>query len=184
MTVKKSFVIYITALVAIGLSTIAACADTGDSSKFIAKHGEVTDQYVIAHPLSEVFPLFDPINEIKWSPDFVITPVYPKPFAVIQGAIFQTVHHTRTATWLLNTYDKANNTIEYILINPDVTFTKMTIQCTALGADKTAVTVTYIVTGLSETGNEHVAKYDRAFLDEWRDAINGYFDGLKGQGGA
>lgn len=183
MTVRNALSLCI-ALVAMGFPCVAYCADTGDSPAFNAEHGEVSDRFVIAHPIDQVFPLFDPVNEIKWSPDFVITSLYPRPFAVIQGAVFQTVHDQQhTTTWLVDTYDKADGRIDYVLFNPDNRITKITIRCRALGADKTEVTVSYAVTGLSVTGNMHVAHYDRAFLDEWRVAIEGYFAGLSGHGG-
>ena len=134
-----------------------------------------TGRFEVPAPISQVFPLFDPINEVKWAPDFKPTPVYPLPFAVAKDSVFSTLHGGARSTWVINVYDPLGYRIEYLLFAPGYQVRRISIECAALAADRTAVTVTYRVTGVSKEGNRHAADYDQEFIAEWGPAISALF---------
>jgi hypothetical protein len=158
-------------LIAVCLTAKAVCA--GD--RVAGQQTINTGHFEVPAPISQVFPLFDPINEVKWAPDFKVTPIYPLPFAVAQDSVFTTLHGGARTTWVINLYDPLSYRIEYLLFAPGYQVRRISIECAAVGADRTAVTVTYRVTGVSKDGNRHAADYDREFIAQWGPAITALF---------
>jgi hypothetical protein len=107
-----------------------------------------------------------------------MTPIYPLPFVVAKDAIFATPpHRGHEATWVINLYDPVTYRIEYLLFQPDFQVRRISIACVSLTPKRTAVSVTYRVTGVSEEGNRHVADYGPEFIGQWGPAIADYFEG-------
>ena len=148
------------------------------SAEVAGKQTSNTGHFEVQAPIDKVFPLFDPLNEPKWSPDFRMTPIYPLPFVVAKDAIFATARHGgHDATWVINLYEPVSYRIEYLLFKPDFQVRRISIACVSLAPNRTAVSVTYRVTGVSEQGNRHLSDYGPEFIAEWGPAIAAYFAG-------
>ncbi|HSC47094.1 MAG TPA: SRPBCC family protein [Gammaproteobacteria bacterium] len=159
-------------LVYLPVPRAADAAATG----FVARYSHVSASFLVHQPPGRVFPLFDPLHEAEWSPGFAITPLHPVPFAVGKDAVFTTVGHGGTTTWVINDYSPAAGSIEYVLMRPGYQLKRIRIECTPTGSGDTRVNVSYTVTGLGDAGNQHVTDYDAEFIHHWDTAVNAYFD--------
>ena len=126
----------------------------------------------------DVFGLFDPIGEKKWSRDwnpFMIFPISQ----VHQGGVFVTRNNDGTETiWTITTLDQNNRSIVYTTVTPNLKVNLIQIKCEPDGINHTQARVTYTITALSEKGNQYInsfsTEYYRKWLMHWEKAINYY----------
>ncbi|HZO92516.1 MAG TPA: hypothetical protein VFB22_02010 [Candidatus Baltobacteraceae bacterium] len=123
------------------------------------------------------FPLFDPVNETKWDPDW-------KPRflgdAIGEGLAFVVADGDRRSTWLIDRYDARARTIAYVVFAPS-TLTRIHIDVLPDG-DRSIATVTYTRTALDDAGVEAVEHFVAQFpaqAPHWESAINGYLDSTR-----
>lgn len=126
----------------------------------------------------EVFGLFDPIGEKKWSEGWNPFMVYP-PSSVREGLVFMTKDSDGTETiWVLTKLDEGSHCIVYTSVTPNLKVNVIEISCEPEGVDRTKARVTYTVTALSEKGNQYVNSFSKEHYDEWMTnwerAINHY----------
>jgi hypothetical protein len=122
------------------------------------------------------FPLFGPVRESEWAPDWSPTWIYPAvPLQSAEGAVFTTSHRTEVASWVMTVYDTDKRTIEYVNFTPDYRVTQIFITVRPDTAATSIARVTYRVTALSPEGGEFVAHFAKEFPGEgphWEKAIN------------
>ena len=126
-----------------------------------------------------VFPLLCPVEEAKWVPGWQYRLIYSQSGVAELGCIFITPNEDGTeSTWLCTDYDRSNFRIGYVWINPGLVATHLQIQLSPQGSSQTEARIRYAYTGLSETGNREVERFDQAWfrskMEGWEKAINHY----------
>jgi hypothetical protein len=126
----------------------------------------------------DVFGLFDPIGEKKWSKDWNPVMIFPTS-QVRQGGVFVTRNNVGTETiWAITTLDQNSRNIVYTTVTPNLKVNLIQINCEPDGVNHTKARVTYTITALSEKGNQYVgsfsSEYYRKWIMHWGKAINHY----------
>lgn len=131
--------------------------------------------------MENVFPLFTPEGEKKWAPGWDYTPVYPADGTVEENTTFTTSsqdHKHAEAIWVTVKYHPENYQVSYLRIEPAVKIGKIDVVCRPLDERRTAATITYTYTALSESGNAFIDTftddYYRQFISEWQTGLNHY----------
>ena len=63
--------------------------------------------------VADVTPLFGPVREAEWAPDWSPRFIHPAQGAQREGVVFTTTSDGRDRLWLLTTYDLGNGRVEY-----------------------------------------------------------------------
>jgi hypothetical protein len=127
--------------------------------------------------VGDVTPLFGPIREAEWAPDWAPHFIYPPQGVQREGVVFTTTAaHGRERFWLLTTYDVRNGRVEYVIMTPAFTASEIKIRVIPDGERHCKATITYRRSALAPEGNEEVAKLDAHWAEEqyvhWETAIN------------
>jgi hypothetical protein len=127
--------------------------------------------------MATVVPLFGPVHEAEWSPEWKPRFVYPATANQVEGAVFITkTHNDRERVWVMIDYDETQGRIEYVVITPGVTANQISVQVSPEGSDKSRATVTYRHTALSHEGMAEVEKLNAVWAQQqrvhWEAAIN------------
>jgi|GEM_PF-5532463 len=128
-------------------------------------------------PADVAFPLFDPVNETKWDPDWKPRLLGPR---VEEGLVFLVGDGDDKSTWLIDRYEPAARSIGYVAVTASLV-TRIHIVVVPDGA-RSVATVTYARTALDGHGAkavEHLAAHFGAQGPHWEAAINGYLDAAK-----
>jgi hypothetical protein len=128
--------------------------------------------------LDDVFGLFDPIGEKKWSEDWNPIMVFPAS-DIRQGGVFMTRDNDGTeTTWIITTLDQNNHNIVYTSVTPNLRVNLIDIKFEPDGDDRTKARVTYTVTALSEKGNQCICSFSKEhyhkWMINWEKAVNHY----------
>jgi hypothetical protein len=122
------------------------------------------------------FPLFGPVRESEWAPDWSPVWIYPPdPLQSADGAVFTIAHHAGVSTWVMTVYDTEKRTVEYVNFIPGQRVTQIAITVLPGTAVTSIARVTYRVTALSPEGGEFVAHFAKNFPGEgphWEKAVN------------
>jgi len=126
----------------------------------------------------DVFGLFDPIGEKKWSKDWNPIMIFP-PSDICQGAVFVTRDDDETETiWIITTLDRTTGSIAYTSVTPNFKVNIIDISCEPDGVNRTKARVTYTITALSEKGNQYISSFSKdrynKWMMNWEKAINHY----------
>jgi len=149
--------------------------------EFTSEKTSRTAKIVLNGSVTEVFPLFNPVEESKWEPRFQPSFIYPADHRVQKGMTFKTPAHGQDGefVWRINEYDEATYHIQYLVFAPHQVFT-ITIDCEEVDEMKTSARVTYEFIALEVRGialNE--ARGKRIFADDlsdWERSINRYLE--------
>ncbi len=118
------------------------------------------------------FPMFDPVNEARWSPDW--RPTLLGDGRVAAGLVFTTAEeHGRTA-WLLDRYDPRARELRYVIARP-MTLTTIDVTVVPDGQQASVATVTYTRTALDASAVKGVRNFEHHFPMQgphWESAIN------------
>ncbi len=132
---------------------------------------------VLNGSVADVAPLFGPVREAEWSPDWSPRFIHPTRAAQREGAVFTTITaHGRDRVWLLTTYDITDGRVEYVVMIPGFTVNEIKIRVVPDGERHCKATITYRRSALTAEGNEEVVKLDAHWSEEqrihWETAIN------------
>jgi hypothetical protein len=127
--------------------------------------------------VAEVTPLFGPVREAEWAPDWSPRFIYPPQGSQREGAVFSTTSgHGKDRVWLLTTYDVSGGRVEYVVMTPASTANEIKIRVTPDGDRRCKATVMYRRSALTPEANDDVAKLDANWAEEqrshWQTAIN------------
>ena len=127
--------------------------------------------------VADVAPLFGPVREAEWAPDWSPRFIHPAQGLQCEGAVFTTTtSHGRDRVWLLTAYDVTNGRVEYVVVTPAFTADEIKIRVVPDGEQHCKATITYRRSALAPEGNEEVAKLDAHWAEEqrihWETAIN------------
>jgi hypothetical protein len=114
-------------------------------------------------PVPEATPLFGPVREREWTPDWAPSFLHPSEPAQRAGAVFTTTGDLGTRLWVLTTYDPSAGRLAYVVHTPGSLITEIDISVVPLGDSASRVTVTYRRSALTERGNAQV----EALTSEW-----------------
>ena len=140
----------------------------------IRAHRETTLNLQLPAPPAEVFPLFGPVRETEWSPDWKPRFLFPAESGQKVGAVFTTKHGAGDAVWVLAAYDESALRMTYVIVFPGMVATKLDIALKPAPDGNTAASVTYRQTALSEKGDHYVMQFADQLpgeRDHWEQAI-------------
>ena len=132
------------------------------------------------------FPLFGPVREREWSPEW--SPQFLAPAAPAQGpdgAVF-TTEGTGTApsVWVMTDFDAAARLVRYVNFQPGVAVGELSVRVTPAGASASTAEVTYRFTAVSADGNDFIARWVAHFphmAPHWEGALNARLAALGGK---
>ena len=145
---------------------------------FVASTRTLTGEFKIAGPVDVVFPLFSPLGEKSWVPEWDPELLHPPGARWERGLIFRTKEERGDAIWIVTDLDHASHKVEYRRVESNRYVARVEVRCTALSAVETGVQTTYEFIGLSDEGNEEIAAMTedayKAKMTRWRDWIEAY----------
>lgn len=127
--------------------------------------------------MAEITPLFGPVREREWAPDWAPHFIYPAQGGQEEGAVFTTTSaNGQERLWLLTTYNVEHGEVEYVVITPGFTANQIKIQIAPDGEKQSKATITYRHSALAPEGNEEVRKLSPDWAAHqrvhWESAIN------------
>src|ERR1044071_380807 len=97
----------------VGLALLPA-ALVGPTDGSVLEQRTQSFTIVLNGSVADVTPLFGPVREAEWAPDWSPRFIYPAQGVQREGAVFTTsTGHGRDRLWLLTTYDLTNGRVEY-----------------------------------------------------------------------
>ena len=157
-----------------GFLLILVCV-AGPAAAQPRQHAESNITFDLPAAASTVLPLFGPVREGEWAPDWNPQFVYPAEKKQTAGAVFTTRQHDSDLVWMLITYDEAALRVEYVIIWPGMCATRLDIALKPLDARSSRASVTYRRTSLSEHGDEYVRNFAEHFpsqREHWQQAVS------------
>lgn len=127
--------------------------------------------------VADATPLFGPVREVEWAPDWSPRFVHPAQGAQQDGVVFTTTDGQGTdRLWVLTTYDVGNGRVEYVVLMPGLTASEIKISIVPDGKQRCKATITYRRSALAPDGNAEVVKLDAHWAEEqrvhWETALN------------
>ena len=124
----------------------------------------------------QVFPLFGPIGEREWAPDWDPKMIFPADgSSPAKGSVFTTSDKDGEEIWLITGYDAQNGFISYLAVLPSRVVTEIEIRVQEQGENKSVAEVTHRRTALSAAGNHFVSALSEnaaGHAAHWEHAIN------------
>lgn len=159
-----------------GLALVQA-ALAGEAGPAVVEQRTQSFTIILNGSVSDVTPLFGPVREAEWAPDWSPRFIHPAQGVQREGVVFTTSPgHGRDRLWLLTTYDARNGRVEYVVVTPAFTANEIKIHVVPHGEQHCKATITYRRSALAPEGNEEVAKLDTHWAEEqrihWETAIN------------
>jgi hypothetical protein len=127
--------------------------------------------------VADVTPLFGPVREAEWAPDWLPRFIHPAQGIQREGVVFATTSGDgRDRLWLLTTNDHTNARVEYVVMTPAFTASDIKLRVLSDGERHSRATITYRRSALAPEGNTEVAKLDAHWAEQqrihWETAIN------------
>jgi len=127
--------------------------------------------------VADVTPLFGPVREAEWAPDWSPRFIHPAQGVQREGVVFTTTSGDgRDRLWLLTTYDLGNGRVEYVVITPAFTANEIKIRVLSDGERHSRAMIMYRRSALAPEGNIEVAKLDAHWAEQqrihWETTIN------------
>jgi hypothetical protein len=123
------------------------------------------------------FPLFGPVRETEWSPDWAPRFVWPAaPAQGPEGAVFTTDGPDSAGRlWVMTDYDPAARLVRYVIVHGRALVGELSIRVEPAGPAACTAEVTYRFTGLTAEGDGFVARWVVHFprmQEHWEEALN------------
>ena len=159
-----------------GLALVQA-ALAGEAGPAVVEQRTQSFTIVLNGSVSDVTPLFGPVREAEWAPDWSPRFIHPAHGVQREGVVFTTSPgHGRDRLWLLTTYDARNGRVEYVGVTPAFTANQIKVHVVPDGERHCKATITHRRSALAPEGNEEVAKLGEHWAEEqrihWEMAIN------------
>ena len=127
--------------------------------------------------VAHVTPLFGPVREAEWAPDWSPRFIHPSDGTQQEGVVFTTTDRPGTERlWLLTRYEVAKGRMEYVILTPGLTASEIKISIFSDGERHCRATITYRRSALTPEKNAEVVKLDAHWAEEqrihWEAAIN------------
>src|SRR5918995_1494204 len=117
--------------------------------------GQQTRSFAFELPatVADATPLFGPIREREWAPEWAPRFIHPADPSQREGAVFTTATRGRTRLWVLTEYDPRVGLVAYLVTDPDFLVTEIKISVVSAGERTSHATVTYRRSALTERAN-------------------------------
>lgn len=139
------------------------------------KHIEREHTIEIALPVTEAFPLFTPLGEMRWIDDWRPTFIHPADGATMEGMVFRTGEGEEETLWSCVEFSPAGHRVRYVRVTPASRFAHVQVNCTQIGSNSTRVVVNYALTALNESGEAKLAAMTEAAfaasIEGWKTLI-------------
>ena len=127
--------------------------------------------------VADVTPLFGPVREAEWAPDWSPRFIHPPEGAQRDGVVFTTLTgNGKERLWLLSTYDAKAGQVAYVILTPGFTANEVKIRVIPDGERQCKAIITYRHSALGPEGNEEVVTLDDHWAEQqrvhWESAIN------------
>lgn len=154
-------------------------------STAIAQHAraEHSHAFIVARPLAETFGFFEPVGEKKWAEHWAPVFATPTDAKLHNGSVFTVERPSPhggppvSSIWTITRYDSPN-AIEYHNVLIGVRTTRITVSCESVAPAETRVTVRYVYTGISESGDKAIGEITessyREMIESWGKSIADY----------
>jgi hypothetical protein len=110
------------------------------------------------------FPLFGPVRESEWSPDWAPVFVTPQPGAQTpDGAVFTTGSDEHLDTWVMTDFDPARRIVRYVHLKPTKYVAQLWIEVAPLSDRASRAQVTYRLTRLTPDGQAAINHFTESF---------------------
>jgi hypothetical protein len=130
---------------------------------------------IVGLPVADAFTFFEPEGERAWAQGWEPRYHFPPDGRAERGMVFTTGHGGEHTLWTLIRHEPVNGLVEYVRTTPGSRTGTVLVQCSALDAKRTRVTVVYTLTALSAAGNEVLREMDEArfsaYIESWEQAI-------------
>lgn len=140
---------------------------------FVAKSVTLSGGFELELPVEEAFPLFSPIGEERWAPDWKVEVLHPKGAEWEQAMVWRTVDDP-DVIWFVGSLDRVAHRATYHRAHPGSMAVTIAVACTPRDRG-TRVEVSYTYVGISDEGNSEVEKLATtnfsARMREWRELI-------------
>src|SRR5438093_11037248 len=156
--------------------TIFACGLALVQTEFAGVGGKAvpeqrTQSFTIAlnGSVADVTPLFGPVREAEWAPDWSPHFIHPAQGVQREGVVFTTTSgHGKDRLWLLMTFDVSNGQVEYVVMTPAFTASGVMVRVVPDVEQHCKATITYRRSALAPRGNEELAKLDAHCAEQQR----------------
>lgn len=115
-----------------------------------------TGHFTVHRPLIDAFPLFSPLGEKVWVPDWNPETLHPRGVDWAEGQIFRTEELYGDAVWIVAQLDGENHRVRYYRVEPEHLVARIDVSCRESATAATNVTVSYEFVSLSPRGNETI----------------------------
>ena len=172
MSYRKTFLFVL--LFLLGAATLVGGRPRStESGRLHAERGFVIQ---LDAPLDQAVPLFGPVGEREWAPDWAPHMIYPADGSFPpKGSVFTSSGKHGEEIWILTAYDAQDGLISYLVILPGYLVTEIEIHVKKQGEKRSSAEVTYRKTALSEGGDDMVASFSQdagSHAAHWEHAIN------------
>ena len=143
---------------------------------FIPATITLTGQIRLPAPIARVFPLFSPLGEKLWVPDWNPELLYPPNIDWAEDQLFRTREEFGSAIWVVSELDFEAYYVVYHRVEADRYVAQIGVRCYPASADVTEANIVYRFVGLSERGNQEInAMSQRSFeekMERWTGCLN------------
>lgn len=128
--------------------------------------------------IKEIMPLYCPVRELDWCENWNPKVVYSNSGLVEKDCIFITLHEDVDILWIVTDYDIEKGHVEMFYQIPNALVTKLEIQATPIGENKTKALLSYSKTSLGKLGDKIIKEFTKEeydkMMDSWEKAMNHY----------
>jgi hypothetical protein len=143
-----------------------------------AERARLTMTLDLVAAADSVFPLFGPVREASWAPDWHPRMVFPTDGSQsADGAVFIVAEGSRDVVWVMTEYDPSARIVRYVHVAPNDYVGQIDIDVTPVSATRARARVTYTLTAISDSGAQVVTRFRAHFgrlAPHWTSAINRY----------
>lgn len=125
-------------------------------------------------PPTEAFPLFSPLGEKAWVPEWNPELLHPSGVEWETGLVWRTAHDGQESIWFVGALDREQHDVTYYRVDLGLTGVTIAVSCRESDGG-TAVAVRYTFVGITDAGNEFVrARTEAEFeakMRHWQESI-------------
>lgn len=122
----------------------------------------------------DVFPLFGPLREREWDPEWDPSFIAPDDGqSCATGTVFSTADPDRV--WVMTVYDPARRSVRYVMVQASVVTFEIAVDVSPAGPGASTADVMYRRTALSPEGETALEEFSRSWpswAQQWEQAIN------------
>jgi hypothetical protein len=132
-------------------------------------HIDSVHRIVVHAPVDRCFMFFTPAGEELWVDGWRPTYRHPSDGSTCEGMVFTTGHGDELTVWMLADFDRAAHRSRYARVTPGSRTGFVEVQCRAIDARSTEVSVRYTMTALSEQGSQALLAFEQPHYAEMID---------------